>query len=331
MRHSHCRRRRATGRWLPPSPTSLAPPPAEAHSPWLVRPPRPQRHRRTVCSTSPTARPACAPPASLRCRRPERPTSSSARRSNRPAAAGKRRSTQPRSHRTRRPLFTPAPACTTRSRRRPVCRSTATSPRPRRMRSKRGEEEHLLDLEWARHLAYDQVADAVNRAATAGPASGATSDEARQAAMFQRPLGGARQGALAGRHRSDHTLASRLRPTRRGDTGARPAQPLAQHQHRDRDGAGGQAQLHVPVSDELRRYIAGRRRSASTSPILSSMPAISRWPANHLAPALPARTHSASRPTSQWAQCAGRLRAEPKRPGNGRDGRRPGCGETIAS
>jgi hypothetical protein len=26
---------------------------------------------------------------------------------------------------------------------------------------KAGEEEHLTDLEWARHLAYDQVADAV--------------------------------------------------------------------------------------------------------------------------------------------------------------------------
>jgi hypothetical protein len=47
---------------------------------------------------------------------------------------------------------------------------------------KRGEEEHLMDLEWARHLAYDQVADAVNRVAGTGPFSGTTAEQARQAA-----------------------------------------------------------------------------------------------------------------------------------------------------
>jgi hypothetical protein len=50
---------------------------------------------------------------------------------------------------------------------------------------RRGEEEHLLDLEWARDLAYDRVADAVNRVAASGPATGATADEARRAAMQQ--------------------------------------------------------------------------------------------------------------------------------------------------
>jgi hypothetical protein len=50
---------------------------------------------------------------------------------------------------------------------------------------RRGEEEHLLDLEWARDLAYDRVADAVNRVAGSGPATGATAEAARRAALQQ--------------------------------------------------------------------------------------------------------------------------------------------------
>lgn len=50
---------------------------------------------------------------------------------------------------------------------------------------KAGEEEHLLDLEWARHFAYDQVADAVNRAAASGPLIGKTPDDAKAVAMYR--------------------------------------------------------------------------------------------------------------------------------------------------
>jgi hypothetical protein len=48
---------------------------------------------------------------------------------------------------------------------------------------KRGEEEHLMDLEFARDLAYDRIADAVNRVAAGGPVTGASSAEARTNAM----------------------------------------------------------------------------------------------------------------------------------------------------
>jgi hypothetical protein len=122
---------------------------------------------------------------------------------------------------------------------------------------KRGEEEHLLDLEWARHLAYDQVADAVNRAAAAGPASGATSDEARQAAMFQ--------------------VRSAVPEKARWPAGTDPithwrrvyGQLVAVTRERDQPNRwhnisteivmepAVKRQLHVPVSHELRRYIAG--------------------------------------------------------------------------
>jgi hypothetical protein len=50
---------------------------------------------------------------------------------------------------------------------------------------KAGEEEHLSDLEWARHLAYDQVSDAVNRAASSGPLTGSTADDAKAVAMYR--------------------------------------------------------------------------------------------------------------------------------------------------
>jgi hypothetical protein len=50
---------------------------------------------------------------------------------------------------------------------------------------KAGEEEHLMDLEWARHYAYDQVADAVNRAAASGPLTGKTPDDAKAVAMYR--------------------------------------------------------------------------------------------------------------------------------------------------
>jgi hypothetical protein len=50
---------------------------------------------------------------------------------------------------------------------------------------KRGEEEHLLDLEFARDFAYDRVADAVNRVSAGGPATGKSAAEAKQNAMDQ--------------------------------------------------------------------------------------------------------------------------------------------------
>jgi hypothetical protein len=50
---------------------------------------------------------------------------------------------------------------------------------------RRGEEEHLLDLEWARHLAYETVADTINGIAAGTPASGGSPDAARDAASRQ--------------------------------------------------------------------------------------------------------------------------------------------------
>ena len=47
---------------------------------------------------------------------------------------------------------------------------------------KDGEEEHLLDLEWARHFAYDTTADTINTVAAGPPSTGATAEQAREAA-----------------------------------------------------------------------------------------------------------------------------------------------------
>jgi hypothetical protein len=122
---------------------------------------------------------------------------------------------------------------------------------------RRGEEEHLLDLEWARHLAYDQVADAVNRVAGSGPSTGATGDEARSAAMAQ--------------------VRSAVPPQARWQDGVDPithwrrvyGQLVAVTRERDQPNRwhnmstaivmepAEKRRLGVPVADELLRYMAG--------------------------------------------------------------------------
>jgi hypothetical protein len=122
---------------------------------------------------------------------------------------------------------------------------------------RRGEEEHLLDLEWARDLAYDRVADAVNRVAASGPASGATADEARRAAMQR--------------------VRSEVPGQARWPDGVEPithwrriyGQLVAITRERDSPNrwhnidteivmdAAAKRRLSVPAADELLRYIAG--------------------------------------------------------------------------
>lgn len=122
---------------------------------------------------------------------------------------------------------------------------------------RRGEEEHLLDLEWARHLAYDRVADAVNRVAGSAPATGATAAEARSAALQQ--------------------VRSAVPGQARWPDGVEPithwrriyGRLVAITQERDRPNRwhnmnteivmdpAAKRRLGVPVADELLRYIAG--------------------------------------------------------------------------
>ena len=122
---------------------------------------------------------------------------------------------------------------------------------------KRGEEEHLLDLEWARHLAYDQVADAVNRVAASGPVTGATADEARRVALYN-----VRSAVPAQARWPDgvdpimhwrRTYGRLVAVTRERDSPNRwhnmSTAIVMEPQEKQR--------LGVPVEDELLRYIAG--------------------------------------------------------------------------
>lgn len=122
---------------------------------------------------------------------------------------------------------------------------------------KRGEEEHLLDLEWARHYAYDQVADAINRVAASGPATGATADEARRAALYNV------RAAVPGQARWPdgvdpithwrRTYGRLVGVTRERDS------PNRWHNMNTEIvmDPGAKQQLGVPTADELLRYIAG--------------------------------------------------------------------------
>ena len=122
---------------------------------------------------------------------------------------------------------------------------------------KRGEEEHLLDLEWARHLAYDQVGDAINRVAASGPVTGATSDEARRVALFSvRSAVPAQARWPDGADPIMHwrrTYGRLVAVTRERDS------PNRWHNMSTEIVMDPQAkqQLGVPEADELRRYIAG--------------------------------------------------------------------------
>lgn len=122
---------------------------------------------------------------------------------------------------------------------------------------RRGEEEHLLDLEWARHLAYDTVAETINRVAAGPPATGATADDARRAAS--------------------QAVRSALPPQAQWPDGRVPIQHwrwlygqlVAVTRERDRPNRyhdmttqivldpAEKRRLNVPVGDELQRYLAG--------------------------------------------------------------------------
>jgi len=121
---------------------------------------------------------------------------------------------------------------------------------------KRGEEEHLMDLEWARDLAYDRIADAVNRVAAGGPITGPSSADARSNAM--------------------NAVRTAVPPPSRWADGVDPithwrrtyGQLVAVTRERDSNrwhnisteivmDAAVKRRLGLPVADELLRYIAG--------------------------------------------------------------------------
>lgn len=120
----------------------------------------------------------------------------------------------------------------------------------------RGEQEHLLDLEWARHLSYDRAAAAVNAAAEAPAAPRPTPEAARAAAL---------ETVRAG-------LPGALRWAPGEDPGLRWRRAYSRLAHatieRDQNGwhnltsafvldPGEKRRLGVPVDDEVTRYIGG--------------------------------------------------------------------------
>jgi len=121
---------------------------------------------------------------------------------------------------------------------------------------RQGEDEHLLDLEWARHLSYDRAASAVNAAAEAPAPVAATPEAARRLAERQ--------------------VCAALPPALRWPLGSDPVRPWIRAYSRmahvtiERDQAGWHSMtsafvldpaekraLGVPVGDELTRYVGG--------------------------------------------------------------------------
>ena len=121
---------------------------------------------------------------------------------------------------------------------------------------RRGEEEHLLDLEWARHLSYDTVADTINRVAAGAPATGDSAEAARRAAT----------------NAVRSALPAQLRWADGQDEGLvwRRAYSRLAHVTIERDDNGWhnltsgfvldpaeKRRLGVPEADELTRYVGG--------------------------------------------------------------------------
>jgi len=121
---------------------------------------------------------------------------------------------------------------------------------------RRGEEEHLMDMEWARHLSVDRASEVVNDLASKEAPTGATADEARTAAQAW--------------------VRDRLPAQLRWPDGTRPfphwvrAYGSLKRVTDERDSNGWhdlttqivlspaeKRRLGVPVEDELRRYVAG--------------------------------------------------------------------------
>ena len=121
---------------------------------------------------------------------------------------------------------------------------------------RQGEQEHLLDLEWARHLSYDRAAAAINAAAESDGPVAPTPEAARERAEAEVCT----------------ALPAPLRWTRGTDPG-RPwvrAYSRMAHVTIERDEAGWHAMTSafvldpaekraagVPVGDELTRYVGG--------------------------------------------------------------------------
>lgn len=121
---------------------------------------------------------------------------------------------------------------------------------------RRGEEEHLLDLEWARHLSYDRAAAAINAAAEAPPPPAPSPAEARSRALERVRAGLPR--ALQWAPREDAGLRWRRAYSRLAHVTIERDQ---NHWH-DLTSAfvldpAEKRSLGVPESDELTRYIGG--------------------------------------------------------------------------
>ena len=122
---------------------------------------------------------------------------------------------------------------------------------------RRGEEEHLLDLEWARHFAYDTTADTINTVAAGPPATGATADEARQAACqavrSALPLQARWPDGTAPIMHWRRLYGQLVAVTRERDTPNRWHSMSTQLVIDPAEKRG----LNIPAEDDLYRYIAG--------------------------------------------------------------------------
>ena len=121
---------------------------------------------------------------------------------------------------------------------------------------RRGEEEHLLDLEWARHLSYDRAASAVNAAAESEPPVAASAGEARRLAAEQV------RAALPAQLRWGHG-ADPVRPWIRAYSRMAHV-TIERDQSRWHDMTSAfvldpaeKRRLGVPEGDELTRYVGG--------------------------------------------------------------------------
>jgi hypothetical protein len=172
---------------------------------------------------------------------------------------------------------------------------------------RRGEEEHLLDLEWARDLAYDRTADAINRVAASAPATGATAEQARAAAVD------AVRSALPGQLRWQPGVDPGLHFRRVygalvGATRSRDSQGWHNMTSGIVADPAENRRLHLPPGDELWRYVAGSTQVGShpTPALLQATynglpagPASSGQPAGQ-APTAPAGPTGAASPAGDY-------------------------------
>jgi hypothetical protein len=122
-----------------------------------------------------------------------------------------------------------------------------------------GEREHLMDMEWARHLSVDRAAEVVNELATQDAPTAATAPEARAATLdwVRSHLPGPLRwpsGSTAFRHWIRVYGQLKAVTDERDSSGSHD---MASQFVLD---PAAKRRLGVPVEDELRRYVAGSTR-----------------------------------------------------------------------